>query len=243
MGQGRNKVILVVPEKYDTAVETLGTIHEQLYSQTATRYHSNIFVPPGKVQLTSRQNDTISACNYSSFADDLLPTYQSYTINNNSSFKRPRMVHLSYSAAVSTVSTPQSVQHTTTTNAPSTISSLMDRDMDALFERMKPYFDNHSTSGITIDELDHKLQQSQEEVLSFENNLHSSITDLSTRFESLTSKMERQNSIILGMEGQFKETFHEFSIRIKELYDYIKQSFTPPTASTSKHVQWGSSVK
>jgi hypothetical protein len=175
MGQGWNKVILVVPEKYDTAVETLGTIHEQLYSQTATRCHSNIFVPPGRVQLTSRQNDTILACNYSSFADDLLSTYQSYTINNNSSFKRPRMVHLSYSAAVPTVFTPQSVQHTTTTNAPSTISSLMDRDMDALFKRMKPYFDNHSTSGITIDELDHKLQQSQEEVLSIGNNLHSSV--------------------------------------------------------------------
>jgi hypothetical protein len=40
---------------------------------------------------------------------------------------------------------------------------------------MKPYFDNHSTSGITIDELDHKLQQSQEEVLSIGNNLHSSV--------------------------------------------------------------------
>jgi hypothetical protein len=153
------------------------------------------------------------------------------------------MIHLSYSAAVSTVYTSPSVSHTAPTHTPSTISSLMDKDMDALFNCMKPYLDTASTSGITIDELDHRLQQSQEEVLSIRENLRSSITELSTRLESITSKMERQNSIILGMEGQFKEAFHEFSIHIKELYDYIQHTTTPPAASTSKHVQWGSSVK
>jgi hypothetical protein len=112
--------------------------------------------------------------------------------------------------------------------------------MYTLFECMKPYLDTAtSTAGITIDELNHRIK----EVLSIRDNLHSSITDLSAQLEHMTSNMEWQISIILGMEGQCKESFTEFSLRIKELYDYIKHTSTPHSASTSKQVHWGSTVK
>jgi hypothetical protein len=118
--------------------------------------------------------------------------------------------------------------------------------MDALFERMKPYIaSDTSISGITIKELDARMKQSHDEVISIRDGLNTSITSLSTRLDSISSNMDRQNSIILGMEGQFKETLADFSNKIKELYELMKltANTTSPPASTSKQVHWGGVIK
>ncbi len=76
------------------------------------------------------------------------------------------------------------------------------------------------------------------------DGLNTSIVDLSSRLELMTTNMERQNSIILGMEGQFRETFAKFSQCITELYEFIKHSsINSSAASTSKHMHWGRAVK
>jgi len=46
------------------------------------------------------------------------------------------------------------------------------------------------------------------------------------------------------MENSFKETITDFSIKLKDLYDLVWQTSTyTPTASTSKTMHWGSSIK
>jgi hypothetical protein len=56
--------------------------------------------------------------------------------------------------------------------------------------------------------------------------------------------MEKQNTIILGMENSFKETDTDFSIKLKEIYELVQQTSTyTPTVSTNKSLHWGRSVK
>ncbi len=243
-GQGKLKILLVKSTHSLAVIEQLGSIHEILYPKVPVPCHTNVFLPSARVALMSRQNNTISSCNYSSFANDLISTYTSHTLDNDTTSppKRPRVVHLSYSAAVSTVSvtTPSTPKPTI---AHSTVSSLTTQDLDALFERMKPYIRSEaSSSNITIEELEDKMKHSHAEVLSIHEGLNTSIQDLSLRLETISSRMERQNSIILGMENNFKDTLSDFSTKLKELHDYIKKTSTPTSmAPTSKNVHWGGS--
>jgi hypothetical protein len=71
MGKGKNNVLLVNLDLHDRAIKILGTIHEVLYADIPQPYHSPVFLN-GRVRLSSRQNDTILACNYSSYANELL---------------------------------------------------------------------------------------------------------------------------------------------------------------------------
>jgi hypothetical protein len=94
--------------------------------------------------------------------------------------------------------------------------------MDALFRHLQPYIaSDASSTGITIEELDERMKKSHEEVISIRDGLNSSITNLSSRLENMSNNMDLQNSIILGMEGQFRDTFSAFSDKIKELHDLI----------------------
>jgi hypothetical protein len=82
IGQRKLKIILVKSSYQLAAIEQLGSIHEILYSKVPIPYHKSVFLPSAKVALTSRQNDTISSCNYSSYANHLSSTYTSHTLNN-----------------------------------------------------------------------------------------------------------------------------------------------------------------
>jgi hypothetical protein len=243
MGHGRNKVLLVHHEQYELTNETLGSIHETLFAQIDPAFHNSVFLPPKKVQLANRQTDTISACNYSAYANELLSTHLTHMATTNATPSKRSRIILTYSSAVSLASTTHSPLSTSgPTITPSTISTLTDKDMDALFERMKPYLESdNSISGVTIEEPDKRMAQSRNEVLSIREGLNSSISDLSTRLETILTRMERQNSIIRGMEGHFRDTFADFSNKIKELYEIIKLTnpSNPSAASTSKQVHWG----
>ncbi len=127
MGHGKNKVLLTNKDQHDSAIETLGTIHETLFSQIDTKYHSNVFLPPKKVQLVSKQNDTISACNYSHYANDLLSNHQQLTLDHTISTKWPRIVHLTYSSAVSYASASPSVNSRNQTDGFSQHNLILDR--------------------------------------------------------------------------------------------------------------------
>jgi hypothetical protein len=195
MGHGRNKVLLSHHDQLDSAIDTLGTIHETLFSEVDIKYHTNVFLPPKKVQL-----DMISACNYSHYATDLLSNRHQLTLDHTTSTKRPRIVHLTYSSAVSSASvSPSVVSGIEQTVSPSTISSLTDKDMDALFERMKPYIaSDTSISGITIEELDARMKQSHDEVISIRDGLNTSITSLSTRLDSISSNISTSKQVHWG---------------------------------------------
>lgn len=248
MGLGKNKVLLVNSSMRGIAIEKLGSIHEILHANIPSAFHPNVFTT-GRVQLTNGYHDSISACNYSAYANDLISTY-SHHISEASppeQPKRPRIVHLSYSSAVSAVTVPPTV-HTNTaqTLAEGTIASLTSKDVNDLFHRLQPYISSNNTtttaSGITIEELDSRMQESQREVLSIREGLNSSINDLSSRLETISTRMERQNSIILNMEEHFRESLRDFSIKLRELYELATKPSTSPAASTSKQVHWGSSA-
>jgi len=91
------------------------------------------------------------------------------------------------------------------------------------------------------------MKQSQAEVLSIREGLNMglniSIQDFSHRLEMISSRMERQYSIILGMENNFIDTLNDFSNELKELYDFIWKTSSPtPMAPTSKTLHWGGSA-
>jgi hypothetical protein len=95
-----------------------------------------------------------------------------------------------------------------------------------------------------VEELDLKLQQSRDAVMSIQDSLNTSIFDLSVQPQTMTTRMEKQNTIILGMENSFKETDTDFSIKLKEIYELVQQTSTyTPTVSTNKSLHWGRSVK
>jgi hypothetical protein len=58
--------------------------------------------------------------------------------------------------------------------------------------KLKPYLPiDGSASGISVEELDLKLQQSWDEVMSIQDSLNTSISDLSVQLQTMTTRMEK----------------------------------------------------
>jgi hypothetical protein len=168
-----------------------------------------------RVQLARRQNDTISACDCSTYPNDLLSAYNRQKVDSNiSAPKRPRTVHLSYSSATTVSTNASGLTNPHPTGRNSTISSLTDKDIDALFERITIYAIGLICIWFSVEELDTKMQQFCDKVLSIRDSLNTSISDLSTRLQTMTTKKEMPNSIILGMENSFKESIADFSLKL-----------------------------
>ncbi len=133
-----------------------------------------------------------------------------------------------------------------------TASSATSTDLDLLFEKMKEYVARSSIStGITMDDLETKMSQSTTAVQAVCNQLSQSVSRLTARVDAISkelkshqtkisTEMQCQNVIILGMQKQFQETMSDFSSKLQAIYTAPENTanFVSPPASTSKQGHW-----
>ncbi len=113
---------------------------------------------------------------------------------------------------------------------------------------MKKYVaGNIDTSGLNIGDLEAKMSQSTKEVQEVQDQLSSTVANLTTWVDSLAEELKRHNSklsddiqgqniIILGMQQQFQDTMSDFSHKLQSMHKSASSepNFVSPSAFTSK---------
>lgn len=246
------KVALVPSSHYDEALTQLSAIHSILASYIPPAYQQAVFVDSLQASIIGQQIDSVSSCNSAAYATEILNRYNPQDgeeLADPKPIKRFRQVPLTYAAAT----TKDTVSDLPTEPLGTTIPSVSPSDLDHLFEKMKEYVaENSSSKGITIEELELRMSKSTKEVQTARDQLSETVSNIAARVDTLSEEIKHQNSkisdeigrqnvIILGMQQQFQESMADFSSKLQELYN--KSNNTTPsittTASTSKTSQWG----
>jgi hypothetical protein len=239
-------------------LDQLANLENILANNVPKDYHGNVFVQGSRPHISGYQVDTISSCNYSLYASELLSNFNPQDSESSDPIqpkKRYRPVPLTYAAAAST---PQTVPTLTQTTA--SISSLSSNDMDKLYAEMSKRLSatHGDITKLNITELEQKVQQTSTDILTVKNNLENSIQGLSTSVEQLSTKVdqqnqdilntvqeltntiERQNIVILGIQQEFKDNLTILSEQYKQAFTFLgPNSQVTPSAATSLNRQWG----
>jgi hypothetical protein len=243
-GNPTTKVALVPSNHFDEALNQLSAIHDILATNIASTYHSKVFVPKARAGITGQQIDSISSCNYSNYASQLLESFNPQDGETQAApvQKRARQIPLSYAAAITTpteeaTSSPSKLTTTTT------MSSLTSTDIDLLYEKMKHHIssDYGDSPAIKIEDLEIQVKNSSQEIKNITNQLEDTVKTMSlamqqqnTRVDNLALSIDKQNVIILGMQKDFQETMKHFSEQIQALYEKpITDQTLTPTSTTS----------
>jgi len=124
-----------------------------------------------EANMTSGHRDTIQSCNSSHNASELLQLYNPQNGETGppatDSQKRFRPTVISYAAVVSgTPVVPVVPSSTPSTQGSTSISSLMDSDLDQLYERLKHHVEvvDDSSPRISVEEMEKILQQSNKNI-------------------------------------------------------------------------------
>jgi hypothetical protein len=139
-GNKTTKVALVPSAHYSDALTQLSSIHSILMSNIAPEYQDRVFVKGARAGLTGQQIDSVSSCNCSSYASELLNLYnpqggEEETVHPTA--KRFRPVPMTYAAATNPITTAPTTAPTLSTS----LSSLTEDDINQLYEKMKHHVD------------------------------------------------------------------------------------------------------
>jgi hypothetical protein len=254
-GKSTTKVALVPSNHYEAAITQLSAIQSILASYVPPDFHDKVFIESMPAGITGQQIDSISSCNSAAFATELLNRYnpqEGENIEEVKPSKRFRPVPLTYAAVTGT-----DVQsETTTDNSRATISSVTSADLDNLYEKMKTYVGTTANSSLNIDELESRMAKSTKEIQEVRDQLSLSVHNITARVDTLSddikqhteqmsSEINRQNIIILGMQQQFKESMLDFSTKLQDLYNRPHNQLQPitPTTTTSEQRRRGEVIK
>jgi hypothetical protein len=134
------KVALVPTAHYSDALTQLSSIHSILMSNIEPEYKDRVFVAGAWAGLTGQQIDSVSSCNCSSYASELLSLYNPPDEKDETvqpTVKRFRPVPMTYAAATN----PTITDPTTTPTLSLSLSSLTDDDINQLYKKMKHHVD------------------------------------------------------------------------------------------------------
>lgn len=261
-GNKTTKVALVPASHYSEALSQLSAIHSILTSNVAPEFHDRVFLPGAQAGVTGQQVDSVSSCNCSSYASELLNLYNPQDGEDEipQPTKRFRPIPMTYAAV-----TTQTAQTGQTKNSitPTSISSLTNEDINQLYDRMKHHLDPSLGQSITLtaEELEQKISQSNLEIQEVKQQLQQTVQDLTGQVSNLAVEINRQNVlvtgqvdhlkgeiskqnvIILGIQKEFQQHMADISAQLREIYSSQNQQHATPSASTSKTGQWGSNIK
>jgi hypothetical protein len=261
-GNKTTKVALVPSSHYTEALNQLSAIHSILTSNVSPDYHEKVFVHGTRAGLTGQQVDSVSSCNCSSYASELLDLYKPQDGEDEPTqpVKRFRPVPMSYAAIVNGDS--DAAQPSTSTPSTS-ISSLTNEDINQLYERMKHHVDSNIGQSTTLStaELEKQVTQSNLEINAVKQQLQQTVQNITEQVAQLSAEINKQNVIVtdqvttlrdeinkqniivLGMQLEFQKHMADFSAQLQVIYTTQRQQTATPPASTSKNGQWGSNIK
>ncbi len=115
-------------------------LYDILATNIVPEYHNQVFLPGTRVGITGQKIGSISSCNYSSYASQLLSTFNPQhgeKMENPPPSKQYRPVPLSYAAVVAP---EQRIEGAATTATVATSLSVpTSSDIDQLYEKIKYY--------------------------------------------------------------------------------------------------------
>ena len=258
-GKPTTKVALVKEENYQEALDQLANLENLLTTSIHSDFHSNVFVEGARPGISGYQADTISSCNYSSYASELLSTVHPQDSESPEPIKpkkRFRPVQLTYASAVA--ATPQSVPAPAQTVT--SVSSLSSNDMDKLYEEMSRRLSttHGDLTKLNINDLEQKVQQTSTDIQAVKQtleqsiqNISSSVTQLATKVDrqnqeimttvqELNNTIERQNIVILGIQQEFKDNITLLTEKYTQALQFNGSAIqVTPSATTRINRQWG----
>jgi hypothetical protein len=153
-GHPSTKVALVSSSNYDDAIGQFYNITNILINHIPEEYHPNVFYQNANPTVSGPCSDSISACNYSSFASDLLtahlPVHQATNSTPGESVKRFRTTHITYAkvAPTSTISSQSTV----------TLPTLDSSKFDKFFDSISQKLNTTHGSKINIEDLEEQVK-------------------------------------------------------------------------------------
>jgi len=233
------KVVLVQTSKNVDAIGHMESLENIIRNNIAVEYHPNVLIPGKKPSIMGQRVDSISSCNYSNYASNLLVSFNPQDDAPNErrpNIKRIRQTRISYAAAVVNNSNPPPAM------TPSPIV-----DIEAIYDKIKRKFDAE-VGSMDILMLESQVQQTSTEISvirnSFEEQLenvmnlvtqlshqvNSQHVELATPVQQLSDTIARQNAVIAAIQQEFKSNMTALTQAI------LPQLSKPPTvtpASTS----------
>lgn len=213
MGRTNIKAVLIPQENYEIAVDQFGGLHQGLLAGIPQQYHANVFVDNLEANMTSGHRDTIQSCNSSHNASELLQLYNPQNGETGppatDSQKRFRPTVISYAAVVSgTPVVPVVPSSTPSTQGSTSISSLMDSDLDQLYERLKHHVEvvDDSSPRISVEEMEKIVQQSNKNISQVQQEMRDSVAQLATSVDHNNIAMKKQNAVVVGLQKTMEAT-------------------------------------
>jgi hypothetical protein len=205
-GRATVKVVLVLSENYDFALEQLAVLHPALLAGVPEAYQSNVFVDNLEVGLMSGHRNTIHSCNSSHHAKELLQLYNPQDAEEESTpstVKRFRPTVFSYAAAAAStnVTTALSNSSPAQTQQFTSITSLTDQDLDQLYERLKHHVEvvDDDSPGISTEEMEKMVQESNNTILQAREEMCKSVAELTAQVDNINTAVRKQNVVIVAL--------------------------------------------
>jgi hypothetical protein len=176
------KVILVQTDKWEEAIDQLTNIDNILKNNIAPQFHDNVFIPEHPPSLTGRKADSISSCNYSSYASTLLTNFNPQDGDSKASpmlQKRLRTANITYAKAVTPTSSPQASQ--------TSVSTLT--DFDKLYETMSAKFGEQFRSKVSISDLEKQVEKTSTEISEIRSTFDTRLTSIQSSIDQLSTRM------------------------------------------------------
>lgn len=240
------KAVLVYNENYEAALESLATIHQQLLAGVNPAYHKQVFIDNLEAGLTGSHRDTIHSCNSSHYANELLQTYNPQDAEiepANQSQKRFRPTVISYAAVASGTDTTNTQLTAQSPALRTAVSSITTEELDLLYERLKhhvnPTSDPNAVPGVSSDELDKVVQESNQNIQQIRDEMRQSVAVLTSNVEKLELAVRKQNGVVVGISRTLEATsqdikesvdlkFNDLSTQIQELRKMILVALPSP---------------
>jgi hypothetical protein len=201
-----------------------------LVTGVAQDYHEKVFVDNLEASLTSVHRDTIQSCNSSHHANELLSLYnpqdgEETPPRSNQKCFRPSVISYTAAAAGSIASSSSpatTVAQTSSSPNPTqqftSISSLMDSDIDKLYECLKHYVDtgDDSSPGITSEEMEKIVNELNNNLLQVREEMRTSVAALTAQVDNINTAVKKQNVVVVGLQKTLEATS-------KDLKDSVNQ--------------------
>jgi hypothetical protein len=236
------KVVLVQTAKYVDANGRIENLENIIWNIIAVEYHPNVLILGKKPSIMGQRVDSISSCNYSNYASNLLVSFnpQDDALDErNPSITHFRQTHISYAAAVVNHSNPLPAR----TPAPIV-------DIEAIYDKTKKKIDAE-VGSMAISMLESQVKQTSTEISvirnSFEEqleNVMNSVTQLShqvnsqhvelaTQVQQLSDTIAHQNAVIAAIQQEFKSNMMALTQAILP-----QLSKPPPVTPASTSFAW-----
>jgi archaellum component FlaC len=237
-GKINTKVVLIQTEKFEAAMDQLTNLHNIIKTNIDPTYLGHVLVPGSTPMLTSRRADSVSSCNYSSYASALLNTFNPQEGEGTASVpqKRVKIASITYAKVDASSSTALQSQ--------ASLSTLT--EIDKLYDAMSAKFGDQFGTKVSINELEKQVEKTSSEISHIRKEFETQLSTIQTSVDNLTTKVNdqyselnaavqtlvetiaKQNYIIAGIQQDFKLNMETLSKQI-----ITNQASNPLSSTTS----------